>query len=116
MPVSSPFEELTMPKYEECALDTQYDREQSKYIREEKENAEKERLRVLKEKQELQKQRKEEELKRAQKELEIFKEMGQRHEQNLQLIRESEEIISRLDHGFQWFVHNMEKMEGVLLP
>ena len=41
--------------------------------------------------------------------------MEQRHEQNVQLIRKSEEIISRLDHGFQQFVHNMEKMEGVSL-
>ena len=57
MSVSSPFEKLAMPKYEECTLDTQYDREQSRYIREEIENAEEERLRVLKEKQELQKQR-----------------------------------------------------------
>ena len=54
-----------MMLYEECALDTQYDKEQSRYIREEIENTEKERLRVLKEKQELQKQRWEEELRRA---------------------------------------------------
>ena len=43
MSVSSPFEELTMPKYEECALDTQYDKEQLRYTREEIENAEEER-------------------------------------------------------------------------
>ena len=55
--VSSPFKELTMPKYEGCALDTQYDKEQSRYIREEIESAEEKRLRDLKEKQELQKQR-----------------------------------------------------------
>ena len=66
MLVSSPFKKLTMPKYEECALDTQYDKEQSSYIREEIESAEEERLRFLKEKQELQKQRQDEELKRAQ--------------------------------------------------
>ena len=85
-------------------------------IREEIENAEKERLRVLKEKQEFLKQRQEEKLKRAQKELEIFKEMGQRHEQNVQLIRESDEIVSRLDHGFQQFIHSMGKIEKESLP
>ena len=57
MSVSLPFEELTMPKYEECTLDTQDDKEQSKYIRKEIENTKEERLKVLKKKQKLQKQR-----------------------------------------------------------
>ena len=35
-----------MLKYEECALDTQYDKEQSRYKRKEIENAEEERLMV----------------------------------------------------------------------
>ena len=51
-------------------------------------------------------------IKRAQKDSEIFKEKGQRHEQNVQLTKESEEIISRLGHGFQQFVHNIEKWRG----
>ena len=52
-------------------------------------------------------------IKRAHKDSEIFKEKGQRHEQNVQLTKESKEIISRLGHGFQQFVHDIENGGGI---